>query len=97
MVERLNLKLSIDYLPSRGSATCCKPSCASHRRVCAWGGWTPCPRQGLLASHLVAHKDAGAGISLELGFSLLAGKLEPSARLRAPRDSWAEILLSRFG
>lgn len=83
MVERLNLKLSIDYLLSWGSATCCKPSCASHHRGGGGGAGHPAHAKGLLASHLVAHRDAGAGISLKLGFSLLAGMLEPLARLRA--------------
>lgn len=44
MVERLNLKLGIDYLPSQAALPAVNQvvlPIAVLTRVCAWGGWTP--------------------------------------------------------
>lgn len=103
MVEKLNLKLGIDYLPRRAALPAANRvvlPIAMHTRVCARGGWTPWPCQG--AAGISSQRDAGAVWAryrvLPCLLDLLAAELEPSVRLCAPlRDSWAEILLSRFG
>lgn len=109
MVERLNLKLGIDYLPSRAALPAVNRGVlpiAVHARVCVCcmhgAAGPPGRAKGPLASHLAAQRDAGAGWAwyqvLPSPLDLLAGEPESSARLRAPRrDSWAEILPSRFG
>lgn len=83
MVERLNLKLGIDYLPSQAALPAVNQvvlPIAVLTLVCAWGGWTPPGRaKGPLASHPVAQRDAGAGIGLVSGFPLPVGPARQGA------------------
>lgn len=95
MVERLNLKLGIDYLPSRAALPAVNRVTLPIATRTPWcvstGRWDPPSRaKGLLTGLRGCWRGYRVFLCL---LDPLAGELEPLAR----RDDWAEILLSRFG